>query len=115
MAFFRIFFYCVIVKVYPHVWVWGVLRDIPSLAHQREITLHPIVLRKMAEGGRNTRLPSGYAEDFVNAVEEDLQCLICHLPLKEPVQTGCGHRFCKECLEEHFRRLVAMRLLMISG
>jgi len=47
----------------------GVLRDIPSLAHQREITPHPIVLRRMAEGGRNTRLPSGYAENFVNAVD----------------------------------------------
>ena len=23
--------------------------------------------------GRNTRLPSGYAQDFVNAVEDDLQ------------------------------------------
>ena len=61
---------------------------------------------KMAEGGRNTRLPSGYAENFVNAVEEDLQCSACHLPLKEPVLTRCGHRFCKECLEEHFKRSV---------
>ena len=60
----------------------------------------------MAEGRRNTRLPSGYAEDFVNAVEEDLQCSACHLPLKEPVLTRCGHRFCKECLEEHFKRSV---------
>ncbi|KAL9954676.1 hypothetical protein ACROYT_G042239 [Oculina patagonica] len=53
---------------------------------------------------KRKRLPSGYDEDFVNAVEEDFQCLICHLPLKEPVQTRCGHRFCKECLEEHFTR-----------
>ena len=85
--------------------------------HQREITA--IVRRKMAESGRNTRLSSGYAEDFVNAVEEDLQCSICHLPLKEPVLTRCGHRFCKECLEEHFRRLVVtcgfIRRLKISG
>ena len=50
------------------------------------------------------RLPSGYDEDFVNAVEDDFQCLICYLPLKEPVLTRCGHRFCKECLGEHFRR-----------
>ena len=57
----------------------------------------------MAEAARN-QLPSGYDEDFVNAVEEDFQCLICHLPLKEPVQTRCGHRFCKECLEEYFGR-----------
>ena len=48
--------------------------------------------------------PSGYDEDFVNAVEEDCHCLICHLPLKEPVLTRCGHRFCEQCLEEHNRR-----------
>ncbi|KAL9954671.1 hypothetical protein ACROYT_G042236 [Oculina patagonica] len=57
----------------------------------------------MAEAPAN-QLPSGYDEEFVNAVEEDFQCLICHLPLKEPVLTRCGHRFCKDCLEEHFRR-----------
>lgn len=50
------------------------------------------------------RLPSGYDEDFVNAVDDDFECLICHLLLKDPVQTRCGHRFCKECLEEHFGR-----------
>ena len=42
----------------------------------------------------------------MNAVEEDLQCSVCHLPLKEPVLTRCGHRFCKECLEKHFKRSV---------
>lgn len=56
----------------------------------------------MAEAsGRHS--PSGYDEDFVSEVEDDFQCLICHLPLKDPVQTRCGHRFCKKCLEEHFR------------
>ena len=56
----------------------------------------------MAEAsGRHS--PSGHDEDFVSEVEDDFQCLICHLPLKDPVQTRCGHRFCKKCLEEHFR------------
>ena len=59
-----------------------------------------------AAATRNPPLPLGYDEDFVNAVlvEDDFECLICHLSLKEPVQTRCGHRFCKECLEQHFRR-----------
>ena len=57
----------------------------------------------MAEAPKN-QPPSGYDEDFVNEVEDDFQCLICYLPLKEPIQTRCGHRFCKECLEEHCRR-----------
>ena len=54
-------------------------------------------------------LPSGYDDEFVNSVDEDLHCSICHLPLKEAVQTGkCGHRFCRQCLDEHFRRLVVL-------
>ena len=62
-----------------------------------------MLICKMAEAPRNG-LPSGYEEDFVNAVEDENLGLICHLPLKEPVLTRCGHRFCKECLEEYFRR-----------
>jgi len=57
----------------------------------------------MTEAPRN-RPPSGYDEEFVSKVEDDFHCLICHLPLKEPVLTRCGHRFCKQCLEEHLRR-----------
>ena len=57
----------------------------------------------MAEASRH-ELPSGYDEAFGNAVEHEVICLICHLTLKGPVLTRCGHRFCKGCLEEHFRR-----------
>ncbi|KAL9954681.1 hypothetical protein ACROYT_G042247 [Oculina patagonica] len=49
-------------------------------------------------------MASGFDEDFVNPVDEDFHCLICHLPLREPVQTKCGHRFCKSCLEQHMER-----------
>ena len=62
----------------------------------------------MAEA-REVALPSGYDDEFVNSVDEDLHCSICYLPLKEAVQTGnCGHRFCRQCLDEHFRRLVIL-------
>ena len=57
----------------------------------------------MAEASGN-QLPSGYDEDFVNAVEDEFLCVICRLTLKKMVLTRCGHRFCKECLEEHLRR-----------
>ena len=46
----------------------------------------------------------GYDEEFINAFEDDLQCTICHLPLKDPMLTKCGHRCCKKCLDEHFKR-----------
>ena len=59
----------------------------------------------MAESRSNDRRPpSGYEEDFVEEVEEDFQCPMCHLPLKEPVLTRCGHRYCKECLDKHIGR-----------
>ena len=51
-------------------------------------------------------LPSGYDDTFINPVDDDLQCSICFLPLREPVLTGCGHRFCRECLEQHWKRFV---------
>ena len=58
---------------------------------------------KMAEVGMNL-LPSGYEYEFISTVLDDHHCLICHLPLREPVQTRCGHRFCKKCLDEAIRR-----------
>ena len=58
----------------------------------------------MAEAPRNTQLPSGFDEEFVSEVEDDCLCVICKLPLKEPVLTRCGHRFCNACLAEHLRR-----------
>ena len=51
-------------------------------------------------------LPSGYDDNFINPVDDDLQCSICFLPLREPVLTRCGHRFCRECLEQHWKRFV---------
>ena len=54
--------------------------------------------------GEEAPLVGGYDDEFVDAVEDDLQCSICHLPLKDPVQTKCGHRCCKTCLNEHFKR-----------
>ena len=65
----------------------------------------------MAEAPRKLQLPSGYDEEFVNEVEDDFICLICHLPLKEPVLTRCGHRFCRACFEEHLRRYVYLKWL----
>ena len=53
-------------------------------------------------------LPSGYEYEFISAVLEDFHCLICHLPLREPVLTRCGHRYCKGCLDEAIRRYAVL-------
>ena len=58
----------------------------------------------MAETRANTSL-GGYEDEFVDAVDEYWHCAICQLPLKEPILTRCGHRFCKECINAHFERL----------
>ena len=57
------------------------------------------VLREAVE--KLVDLPCGHEEDFVNPVDDDLQCSICQLTLRNPVLTRCGHRFCRGCLERH--------------
>ena len=42
--------------------------------------------KTMAEVPVNRSVPSGYDEQFVNPPDEDLQCIICYLPSKEPVE-----------------------------
>ena len=34
--------------------------------------------------------PSGYDKDFVSEVEDDFQCLICHLPLRDVFKRDVG-------------------------
>lgn len=46
----------------------------------------------------------GFEEEFVNPADEDYHCAICKFPAKEPVQTRCGHRFCRGCMEENMKR-----------
>ena len=42
----------------------------------------------MAEAEANPSL-GGYDDDFVREVEDELQCAICRLPLKDPILTKC--------------------------
>ena len=58
----------------------------------------------MSEAQSNPPALGGYDDEFVNAVEEDWRCVICQLPLKQPIQTKCGHSFCTQCLNGHFER-----------
>ena len=45
----------------------------------------------------------GYDEVFDPPVASEYECPICMNCLRDPVQTNCGHRFCKNCIERHIR------------
>eukprot|EP00117_Sycon_ciliatum_P045399 scpid31318/ scgid5718/ TNF receptor-associated factor 3; CAP-1; CD40 receptor-associated factor 1; CD40-binding protein; LMP1-associated protein 1 len=41
----------------------------------------------------------GYDVFFIDPLRDAHQCPICSMALKTPVQTSCGHRFCKTCID----------------
>ena len=45
----------------------------------------------------------GHAAEFVDPLQEKHSCPVCKLALRDPVQTPCGHRFCRTCMEEILR------------
>ena len=69
----------------------------------------------MAEARSNPPALGGYDDEFVDAVEEDWHCVICQLPLKQPILTKCGHRFCTQCLNGHFERLEFLRVQSLEA
>ena len=42
-------------------------------------------------------LQDAHLYDYVTPVDDDLMCLICRQPLVDPVDTDCGHTFCRQC------------------
>ncbi|XP_040184010.1 TNF receptor-associated factor 6 isoform X2 [Rana temporaria] len=45
----------------------------------------------------------GYDVDFDPPLESKYECPICLMALREPLQTPCGHRFCKACIIKSIR------------
>jgi hypothetical protein len=41
--------------------------------------------------------------DYVDTPNENLVCAICASPFVTPMELGCGHIFCKECIYDHLQ------------
>ena len=46
----------------------------------------------------------GYEVKFVNPLLKRHECPVCLYAMKNPVQTECGHLFCRECLDPMLKR-----------
>ncbi|KAG5839072.1 hypothetical protein ANANG_G00201060 [Anguilla anguilla] len=69
----------------------------PQLHRERA---HPDVLQP--GGGAQPDL-QGYDVDFDPPLESKYECPICLMALRAAVQTPCGHRFCRGCIEKSIR------------
>ena len=45
----------------------------------------------------------GYDHEFIDPVLPDQNCGVCKNPMKDAMQTECGHRFCGVCLKRSMR------------
>ena len=71
------------------------------------LSMHSIVMHERCSSNMAASLEFSYTYKgkeylFVEETKknlEDLQCPVCFEIVLEPVQTSCGHLFCKECVE----------------
>ncbi|XP_077374950.1 TNF receptor-associated factor 6 [Festucalex cinctus] len=52
---------------------------------------------------QSTDLVQGYDVEFDPPLERKYECPICLMALRNAIQTPCGHRFCKTCIEKSIR------------
>ena len=55
------------------------------------------------EDGQESAELGGYDHEFIDPVLSSQKCVVCLLPMKDAVQTKCGHRFCGVCLKRSIR------------
>ena len=68
--------------------------------------IRPPLLEVMLKKTTPTEIPSqpvchvsGYAAKFVTQLLKRHECPVCLAAMRNPVQTECGHLFCRGCLE----------------
>lgn len=78
------------------------------LEKERESLLSPSESPGIFISGSSTSLQAaaplqGYDVEFDPPLESKYECPICLMALRNAIQTPCGHRFCKNCIEKSIR------------
>uniref|UniRef100_A0A146P7D9 TNF receptor-associated factor n=1 Tax=Fundulus heteroclitus TaxID=8078 RepID=A0A146P7D9_FUNHE len=78
------------------------------LEKERESLLSPSespgTLINSSSGSLQAAAPlQGYDVEFDPPLESKYECPICLMALRNAIQTRCGHRFCKSCIEKSIR------------
>ena len=81
------------------------------LEKERESLLSPAESSGTLFGSSPTSLLTaaplqGYDVEFDPPLESKYECPICLMALRNAIQTPCGHRFCKHCIEKSIRYVV---------
>eukprot|EP00117_Sycon_ciliatum_P044375 scpid79394/ scgid32025/ TNF receptor-associated factor 5 len=71
----------------------------PMHARQEASARSTVPLERVQQYRPHASEVGGYDAVFIDPVPESLQCPICRKALRAPVQTTCGHRFCKTCID----------------
>ncbi|XP_068580460.1 TNF receptor-associated factor 6 isoform X2 [Cebidichthys violaceus] len=79
--------------------------QLAMLEKEREFLLSPLESPGAFGGGASAGLPApaplqGYDVEFDPPLESKYECPICLMALRNAIQTPCGHRFCKNCIEK---------------
>ncbi|XP_065198600.1 TNF receptor-associated factor 5-like isoform X2 [Sycon ciliatum] len=57
-----------------------------------------LVMATPTSPGGPRQMQGGYQAQFTDHFPDSYKCPICLLVLRDPVQTGCGHRYCRTCI-----------------
>lgn len=86
------------------------------LEKEREILLSPSENPVPFTSGLQAPAPlQGYDVEFDPPLESKYECPICLMALRNAIQTPCGHRFCKNCIEKSIRyEILQIRAMFIA-